>query len=76
MNIDKLSSLGSRICFAAALICLVAGVVEGVLTFFNVSIRTGYGAGHLLVLGAIFLLPVVTVLLREIRDEVRKQKHG
>ena len=74
MDIDNLSSLGSRICFVAALILLVAGVVEWVVALFGVSLRTGYMPGRLLELGAIFLIPVVTVLLREIRDELRKPK--
>jgi len=76
MDVDKLSSLGSRICFAAALVLLVAGVVEWVLALFNVTIKTGYMPGHLVELGAIFLIPVVTVLLREIREELRKHKVG
>jgi hypothetical protein len=73
---DKLSSLGSRICFAAALILLLAGVVERILGWFHVAIRTGYEPGRLVEFGAILLIPVVTVLLREIREELRKQTHA
>ena len=74
MDIDKLSSLCSRVFFAAALMLFVLAVLEWVLARFNVALATGYDAGRLVEFAAMFLLPVVIALLRQIREELRKQK--
>ena len=74
MNVDKWSSIGSRLCFAVALILFVVGVVEWILQRLHVGFWPGYDAGRLIEGGVMFLVPVITVLLREIREELRKQK--
>jgi hypothetical protein len=76
MDVDKLSSLGSRLCFAAAFILFAGGVAEWVLLMLRVRIDTGYKPGRLVEFSAMLLVPVVTVLLREIREELRKPKNG
>jgi hypothetical protein len=76
MDIDKLSSIGSRVFFGAALILFVLAVLEWVLNRLNVALGVGYEPGRLTEFAAMFLIPVVTVLLRQIREELRKPKHA
>ena len=74
MDVDKLSSYGSRLFFAAALILFVVAVVEWILIRFGSGLRVGYDAGRLVEFAAMFLIPVIVVLLRQIREELRKHK--
>ena len=73
MNVDKWSSIGSRLCFAVAFVLFIMGVIEWILQRFGVGFRPGYDAGRLIEGGVMFLVPVMTVLLREIREELRKK---
>jgi len=74
MNVEKLSHYGSRSFFVAALILFVAAVVEWVLSVVGVMAPLSYKPGRLVEFAAMFMVPVITVLLRQIRDELRKQK--
>ena len=76
MNVDKLSSYGSRLFFTAALVLFVVAVLQWLLTRLGVAFQVGYDAGRLVEFAAMFLLPVVVVLLRQIREELRKPKHA
>ena len=76
MDVEKLSHYGSRTFFVAALILFVAAVVEWVLTTLKVMSPLSYMPGRLVEFAAMFMVPVITVLLRQIRDELRKQKHA
>ena len=77
MDVEKLSHYGSRTFFVAALILFVVAVVEWVLSMLGVmGPRGGYMPGRLVEFAAMFMVPVITVLLRQIRDELRKQKHA
>lgn len=74
MDVDRWSSVGSRLCFAVAVLLFLLAVIEWVLGRFGVAFWIGYDAGRLTEFAAMLLIPVVTVLLRQIRDELRKQK--
>jgi len=74
MDVNKWSSIGSRLCFAVAVVLFVVAIVDWLLTVAGVKVSLGYMPGRLIEFGAMFLIPVVTVLLREIRDELRKAK--
>ena len=74
MDVNKWSSIGSRLCFAAAVILFVVAIVDWLLSVAGAKLSLGYVPGRLIEFGAMFLIPVVTVLLREIRDELRKAK--
>jgi hypothetical protein len=74
MDVNKWSSVGSRVCFAVAFILFVVAVLEWVFKRLGMSFDVGYNPGRLTEFGAMFLIPVVTVLLREIREELRKPK--
>lgn len=72
MDVEKLSHYGSRTFFVAALILFVAAVVEWVLSLLGSMTRMWYTPGRLVEFAAMFMVPVITVLLRQIRDELRK----
>ena len=74
MDVNKWSSIGSRLCFAVALVLFAVGIVDWIMSHFGTRLVTSYMPGRLIEFGVMFLIPVVTVLLREIRDELRKQK--
>ena len=72
MNVDKLCHYGSRTFFYAALILFAAAIVVKVLGMLKMIPMMGYNAGRLVEFSAMFLVPVITVLLRQIREELRK----
>jgi hypothetical protein len=74
MDVNKWSSIGSRLCFAASFILFVVAILEWVLKQLGLSFNVGYNPGRLAEFAVMFLIPVVTVLLREIREELRKPK--
>jgi hypothetical protein len=74
MDVEKLSHYGSRTFFVAALILFVAAVVEWILSVAGLVTALGYKPGRLVEFAAMFMVPVITVLLRQIRDELRKHK--
>ena len=74
MDVNKWSSIGSRLCFAAAVALFAVGILDWVVSLFGTRLISEYMPGRLIEFGVMFLIPVVTVLLREIRDEVRKAK--
>ena len=74
MNVDKISSWVSRVFTAAACVLFAVGVVEWLLGINRAKMLMGYQPGRLTEFAAMFLLPVVVVLLRQIREEQRKPK--
>ncbi len=74
MDIDKLSHYSMRTFFLVALVLFVVAVVEWVFSLLNIMRPTGYMPGRLIEFSAMFMVPVITVLLRQIRDELRKGK--
>ncbi len=74
MDLGKVSSYGSRIFFAAALILFIMAVLEWLLFRMQERFWLGYEPGRLVEFAAMFLLPVITVLLRQIREELRKKQ--
>jgi len=74
MNTDRLSSYASRVFFGAALVLFLCAVLEWFASRLNLKFSLGYDAGRLVEFAAMFLVPVVVALLRQIREELRKQK--
>jgi hypothetical protein len=74
MDVNKWSSIGSRVCFAVAFILFVVAILEWLLLRLGVAFAIGYRPGRLAEFAVMFLIPVMTVLLREIREELRKPK--
>ena len=74
MSLDKLSSYTSRVFCAVSLVLFLGAVIEWLATRANFRFWVGYEPGRLVEFAAMLLIPVMTVLLRQIREELRKQK--
>jgi len=70
---DQLTSITSRALFAVAIILAGLGVLEWLLRSFDYTIvGEAFTAGRLLEFGVIALVFVIALLLRQIREELRK----
>jgi len=70
---DKHYSLFSRVLFFAALILMIVAVWDWVLRLFGYTLSwLPYQPGRLFEFAAIMLIFVIAVLLRQIRDVLRK----
>jgi hypothetical protein len=75
MNIAKLNSLGSRLFFIAALVLLAIAVLERTAHVMGYTILQGaYTAGRMLEFSALLVTFVIALLLRQIREELKKDK--
>ena len=75
MNLAKLNSLGSRLFFIAALVLLALAVLERAAHVIGLTILQGtYTAGRMLEFSALLVIFVIALLLRQIREELRKDK--
>jgi hypothetical protein len=70
VDLDKLSSLAERILFVVAFLLLGVAVVARAAIWQPM----GYTPWHLLELAVVALIFVVALLLRQIRQELRKPK--
>jgi len=71
--VDKLSSIAYRLFFFAASVLLVLAVAERVANFFGYTIlRVAFAGGRLLEFTAVLLIFVVALILRQLRNELRK----
>lgn len=74
MSLDTLNSLASRASFFVAFVCLGFAVLEWVVNIFGYTILRGtYSAGRMLEFAAVFMVFVMTLLLRQLREELRKR---
>ncbi len=77
MNLAKLNSLGSRLFFIIALVLFAVAVVERGARALGCTILQGsYTAGRILEFSALMVIFVIALLLRQIRDELRKDKQA
>ena len=75
MSYDKLSSLVSRFFFLGAFVLLIFAVTERAANIFGYTILRGYYTGGRLLEFSVFLLIfVIALLLRQLREEVRKRR--
>jgi hypothetical protein len=74
VDVNRLSSLTSRVFIAAAVVLFAAGILEWILARVGVSLWLGYMPSRFLELAAFSLLPVMVVLLRQIREGLRQHK--
>lgn len=73
MSIDSLSSLVSRLFFILAFVLLGLAVVERIVNYFGYTISgRAYPGGRLLEFAAIFMVFVIALLLRQIREQLKK----
>ncbi len=74
MNLDTLNSVMSRICFFGGVAFLVFVVLEELAHWFGSSlIARAYSSGTLLNVGAVLFVVVIVLLLRQIRDELKRR---
>jgi len=73
MNFEKLASVALRITFLGSLLLIASACVERFVNFFGYTIlpEPRYSSGRMLELAAVFLIAVIALLLREVRDELR-----
>jgi hypothetical protein len=74
MGVEKLLSLMSRVLFLAAFVLLAIAVWERFVNYFGYTILgASYTPGRMLEFAGIMLLFVVTILLRQTRDDTRRR---
>ncbi len=74
MNLDNLNSVVSRICFFGGSAFLVLVLLEELINWFGSSLLTRiYQQETLLNVGAVLFVVVIVLLLRQIRDELRRR---
>jgi len=75
MNMEKLNSMGSRLFFITALVLLAIAVLERAAHLLGYTILQGaYTAGRMLEFSALLVTFVIALLLRQIREELKKSK--
>jgi len=73
MSFDKLISIASRVFFVGAFLLLGLAILEGVVNLFGYTVLRGtYTAGRLLEIAGILLVFLIALLLRQVREELRK----
>ena len=73
MNFDKVSSAVCRLFFIVSFLLLAVGIVERLANGFGYTLLGGsYTPGRLLELAGILLIFVVAILLRQIREALKK----
>lgn len=74
MNSDRLNSIANQVFFVGGFALLGLAFVEGIVGVFGYTIvRNAYAPGRILEFSAIALLFVVALLLRQIREHLRKK---
>ncbi len=74
MNLDNLNSVVSRICFIGGFAFLVLVIVEELaLSFGSSFLSRAYAPETLLNIRAVFFLVVIALLLRQIREELKRR---
>ena len=77
MTFEKLVSLALRIVFAGSLVLVGLACLERVANFFGYTVlaEVRYPAGRLLEFASAFLIVVIALLLRQIRDELKTSRN-
>jgi hypothetical protein len=73
MNYDKIASLISRVLVLGTFVLIALGVIEYAANAFGYTvIHEKHKPSHLIELGAALAVIVIALLLRQIRDQLRK----
>jgi hypothetical protein len=74
MNLEKLSSLFCRLGFFGAFVLFAIAVLERIANVFDYTIlKTAYSPGRLLEFAGILLILVIALVLRQVREELKKK---
>jgi len=70
---EKLASLALRLTFTASLILVVTACTERIANFFGYTIlpEPRYSPGRMLEFATVFLVAVIALLLRQVREALR-----
>ena len=71
MNLEFVFKYFSRALFLIAAAAIIVAFLEWIAEFFGLGFIRTYDPGRLLELAATFLVFVIAVLLRQVRDELR-----
>jgi len=74
MNVDKLSSLMSRLFFYASLLFLVLAIVEKGANLARYTVLRSYTPEKLLEAAATMMIFVIALLLRQIREALQRPR--
>ena len=72
MDFDQISSLASRVLFGLTFVLLGLSVLERIARVFDASVLPGYTSARMLEIAVAFAIFVAVLLLRQIREELRK----
>ena len=74
MNLDQLISAVSRSCFVGGFAFLVLVIIEELALSSGISILAkAYTPETLLTIGAVLFIVVITLILRQIREELKRR---
>ena len=76
MNLDKMSSLFSRVLFVVAIALMALAVLEKVANVNGYTIVRNYEPGRMLELAATMMIFVIAVLLRQVREASHGRSRG
>jgi hypothetical protein len=74
MNLDKLVSVASRLFFLGAFALLALALIERIANAFGYTIMRNYSGGRLLEFAAMFLVFVIAMQLREMKEELKRKR--
>jgi hypothetical protein len=75
--VERVLSVAMRLLFIVAFILFAVAVVEALANAFGYTITRGtYSGGRLLEFAVVFSVLVVTLLLRQIRDQLKRDTGG
>jgi hypothetical protein len=73
MDLEKLILVTSRIFFLGAYVLLGFALIERIANAFGYTVLQGFRGGRLLEFAIVFLIFVIAIELREIREDFRKK---
>ena len=77
MNIDQVISVVCRVFFTGGFVLLALGVLERISFVFGYTILRGTSTGgRLIEVAAVVFIFVIALLLRQIREELKKMTAG
>lgn len=76
MDIDKSTSLASRVFFVIAVLALALGILEKIANLAGYTITQNYTPERLLDISVAFAMFILVFLVRQIRQEMRARNRG
>lgn len=74
MNLEKMVSVASRLFFLGAFVLLALAIIERIANAFGYTILRIYPGHRLLEVAAILLVFVIAMQLRELKEELKRNR--